>query len=129
MAVASNYIWVASVSLEHLWVGIGFTNRSSPTFALEISNNIITKLPFRLVMDVLPSHILFEPRNANGSRYDLVTVPDPYGGILVIWSGICTWRYYTPAYCHSIEGELKFLHGNHNTVDTLAVREYLDSIA
>lgn len=73
----------------------------------------------------MDTHIVFEPRNNNGSRYDLVTVPDPYGGILVIWPGVCTWRYH--ASLHS-EGELKFLHGKFNPVDTLAVREYLDSI-
>jgi hypothetical protein len=77
-------------------------------------------------MDVLPTHIVFEPRNANGSRYDLVAVPDPYGGILIIWPGVCTWRYHASG--RGYEGELKFLHGKHNTVDTLAVREHLDEI-
>jgi hypothetical protein len=51
VALPSNYIWVALHSLEHLWVGIGFTNGSSPTFALEICNNIICKCPFRSNMD------------------------------------------------------------------------------
>lgn len=76
----------------------------------------------------LPSHIEFEPRNANGSRYDLVTVPDPYGGILVIWPGVCTWRYHFPPSKVCAGGELKFLHGKQNPVDTLAVREHLDTL-
>ena len=68
----------------------------------------------------------FEPRNANGSRYPLHIVKDRYGGWLVMWSNICTWRYYSPRYCHSTEGEMRVLSGVHNPVDTLAVREFLD---
>ena len=73
-------------------------------------------------------HVVFEPRQKTGSRYDLVVSWDPYGGELVIWPGVCTWRYFSPRKIGSSEGELKFLHGTYNAVDTLAVREYLDSI-
>jgi len=79
-------------------------------------------------MEPYEHHVVFEPRQRTGSRYDLVMVHDPYGGQLVIWPGVCTWRYYSPRYCRQSEGELKFLHGTFNAVDTLAVREYLDGI-
>ena len=77
-------------------------------------------------MEPLPGyHVVFEPRNANGSRYSLHIVQDTHGGWLVTWDGVCTWRYFAP-FGHRSEGELKFLHGRHNTVDTLCVREFLD---
>ena len=127
-AVASNYIWVASHSLEHLWAGTGFTYGPSPTLALEIYNNIISKTRLERDMSGYSDHLVFEPRQKTGSRYDLVVSWDPYGGELVIWPGVCTWRYFAPRKIGSSEGELKFLHGKYNPVDTLAVREYLDSI-
>lgn len=79
-------------------------------------------------MDGYTGQLVFEPRQKTGSRYDLVVVPDPYGGVLVVWAGVCTWRYFAPRKIGSSEGELKFLHGTYNAVDTLAVREYLDGI-
>ena len=68
----------------------------------------------------------FTPRNGNGSRYPLHIVQDRYGGWIVVWSNVCTWRYYSPRYCHSDQGELKFMSGTFNRVDTLAVLEFLD---
>jgi len=94
-----------------------------------ILNNIIKRVPIPSIMDVIPAfHIDFEPRNANGSRYNLHIVKDVHGGWLVVWGTICTWRYYPPRYCHSSEGEMKVMTGNYNAVDTLAVREYLDGV-
>lgn len=71
-------------------------------------------------------HVEFEPRNALGSRYSLHICQDVHGGWLVTWAKVCTWRYYSPSYCHSSEGELAFICGSYNGVDTLAVREFLD---
>ena len=93
------------------------------------SNNIINKHCFRCNMHELPAfQIDFEPRNANGSTYNLHIMKDIHGGWLVVWGKVCTWRYYSPGYCHSSQGELKLLTGTHYPVDTLAVREYLDGV-
>jgi len=36
-------------------------------------------------------HLVFQ---CDGTRYDLVLVDDPYGGVLVIWrDGRMTWRW------------------------------------
>ena len=59
----------------------------------------------------------FQP--GNGSRYCLTLVNDEYGGILVIWPTVATYRYYAGDY-------LKFLHGNKNEVDRLAIFDYLE---
>tara|TARA_Y100001963_G_scaffold143363_1_gene214160 strand:+ start:54 stop:299 length:246 start_codon:yes stop_codon:yes gene_type:complete len=62
-------------------------------------------------------HIIFQP--GDGTNYDIVLVPDPYGGILAIWPGNSTWRYY--------EGEyLKFLHGVENAWTRKAIWNYLE---
>jgi len=50
VAVASNYIWVALHSLEHLWAGTGFTNGPSPTLVFKILNNIIRKTVSKGIM-------------------------------------------------------------------------------
>ena len=59
----------------------------------------------------------FQP--GNGSRYSLTLVNDEHGGILVIWPNVATYRYYAGDY-------LKFLHGNKNEVDRLAIWDYLE---
>ena len=51
---------------------------------------------------MIGSHHIIQP--GDGTRYDFVTVEDPYGGILVIWPGHSTWRYHA-------DDRLKFLHG------------------
>lgn len=51
---------------------------------------------------MIGSHHIIQP--GDGTCYDFVTIDDPYGGILVIWPGHSTWRFYP-------KGELKFLHG------------------
>lgn len=62
-------------------------------------------------------HIIFSP--GDGTRYDIVLVPDPYGGILVIWPGQSTWRYYEGDY-------LKWLHGKENEWTRKAIWNYLE---
>lgn len=62
-------------------------------------------------------HIIFQP--GDGTRYDIVLVPDPYGGILVIWPGKSTWRYYERDY-------LKFLHGDECAYAHEAIWNYLE---
>lgn len=94
------------------------------------SNNIINSKRFRDIMRALQAyHIEFTPRNANGSRYSLHICEDIHGGWIVHWGKVVTWRYYSPSYNRSSEGELAFLCGTYNAVDTLAVREYLDGVA
>lgn len=97
--------------------------------AYTFSNNIIKKHCFRCIMRSLKAyHIEVTPRNANGSRYSLHICEDIHGGWIVNWGKVVTWRYYSPSYCNSTEGELSFLCGDYNAVDTLAVRELLDGI-
>ena len=62
-------------------------------------------------------YIEFMP--GNGTRYSLTLVNDPNGGILVIWPTQATYRYYAGDY-------LKFLHGNNNEFDRLAIWDYLE---
>jgi len=62
-------------------------------------------------------HIIFSP--GDGTRYDIVLVADPYGGILVIWPNQSTWRYYEGDY-------LKFLHGKENKFTQRAIWNYLE---
>ena len=64
-------------------------------------------------------HFDFQP--GDGTRYDIVTVPDPYGGVLVIWPGQSTWRYYRGDY-------LKFLHGDNNKWTQKAIFNYLEAL-
>jgi len=66
------------------------------------------------------AHYIFYPNN--GTRYSIVTVEDPNGGLLVVWAdGNQTYRYYRGDY-------LKFLHGKANTFDREAIKEYLDNM-
>ena len=63
-------------------------------------------------------HIIFE---MEGTRYDLVLVSDPYGGILVIWpQGKQFWRWYRGDY-------LKVLC-KCNSNDTHNIFTYLEGI-
>jgi len=58
----------------------------------------------------------------DGTRYDFVTVDDPYGGVLVIWPGQSTWRWYPDDY-------LKFLHGTECEYARKAIYEHLQMIS
>jgi len=80
-------------------------------------------MSFELDRDDMIGHRLkgvylnFQP--GNGSNYHLTLVNDEHGGILVIWPTVATYRYYAGDY-------LKFLHGNKNEVDRLAIFDYLE---
>lgn len=126
--ISGGYSW-----LEHRRrVGCGGRQRLPPFLAilqLDFSIILLKKQCFGSNMHELPAfQIDFEPRNANGSKYNLHIMKDIHGGWLVVWGKVCTWRYYSPRYCHSSQGELKLLTGTHYPVDTLAVREYLDGV-
>lgn len=63
-------------------------------------------------------HLIFE---AGGTRYDLVLVSDPYGGILVAWPATGQlWRYHR-------DDRLKPL-GDNNEFDTIAIYDFLQRI-
>lgn len=63
-------------------------------------------------------HIIFE---AGGTRYDIVLVSDPYGGILVVWPATGQlWRYHR-------DDRLKPL-GNNNEFDTVAIYNFLQRV-
>ena len=63
-------------------------------------------------------HIIFD---AQGTRYDLVLVSDPYGGILVIWPATGqVWRWHR-------DDRLKPL-GNNNEHDGNNIFHFLESL-
>jgi hypothetical protein len=71
-------------------------------------------------------HLEFE---AEGTRYDLVLVMDPYGGWLVVWS-VMGWvmRYYESSLldsCARKNGELKPLTKNINKYDLKNIEKFL----
>ena len=58
----------------------------------------------------------FQP--GDGTRYTLVTVDDPHGGLLVICNSSSLWRYHA--------GDvLKFLCGNENEYTRIAIWNHL----
>ena len=63
-------------------------------------------------------HLVFE---TDGTRYDLVLVDDPYGGVLVIWRSTgYLWRWYNGDY-------LKSLSKNTNDHDAINIFKYLEA--
>lgn len=63
-------------------------------------------------------HLIFE---AEGTRYDLVLVSDPYGGILVVWPATGqVWRWHR-------DDRLKPL-GDNNIHDGNNIFNFLESI-
>jgi len=64
--------------------------------------------------------IHIEGQPGNGTRYDLLCTPDPYGGWLIVWpSQGWVWRWF-PGYM-----ELKELSKDMNSHDTLGVESVL----
>ncbi len=62
-------------------------------------------------------HLVFE---TDGTRYDLVLVDDPYGGVLVIWPSTgYLWRWYNGDY-------LKSLSKNTNDYDAINIFKFLE---
>ena len=61
---------------------------------------------------------VFDFQPGDGTRYHLVTVDDPNGGVLVVWIHGATWRYHRDDY-------LKFLHGNECEFARKAIYDHL----
>ena len=69
--------------------------------------------------DRLNGHYVFEP--GDGTCYDIITAPDPYGGILVIWPNYVTYRYH--------RGDcLKHLHGQKNQWTHDAIWSFMEAL-
>lgn len=67
----------------------------------------------------MQEHVVFE---AEGTRYDLVLVSDPYGGVLVVWpQGRQFWRWHRG-------DQLKPLSRNNNDHDSINIYRYLEAI-
>ena len=64
-------------------------------------------------------HFDFQP--GDGTRYDLVCVESPYGGLLVIANESSCWRYHPG-------DRLKFLCGNFNEYTHDAIWNLLEGI-
>lgn len=60
----------------------------------------------------------FQP--GDGTRYTLVTVDDPHGGLLVICNSSSLWRYHAG-------DQLKFLCGNENEYTRKAIWNHLEA--
>lgn len=68
-------------------------------------------------MKLAAIHLEFE---TDGTRYDLVLVNDPYGGIIVVWTSTgYLWRYYEKDY-------LKPLSNDYNPFDAKNIFDYLE---
>ena len=66
----------------------------------------------------MPHHII---QPGDGTRYDFVTTPDPYGGILIVWcDGKSVYRYYG-----GYKPEINFLFGNDNSFTRKALLEFM----
>jgi len=49
-------------------------------------------------------HLIFQ---ADGTRYDLVLVDDPYGGVIVVWTSTgYMWRWYQGDYMKRLSKEV-----------------------
>lgn len=63
--------------------------------------------------------MIYDFQPGDGTRYNLVTVYDPHGGILVICNNSSLWRYHP--------GDvLKFLCGNENDYTRRAIWNHLE---
>ena len=62
-------------------------------------------------------HLIFQ---TDGTRYDLVLVDDPYGGVIVVWTSTgYLWRWYP-------EDRMKPLNRNSNKHDAQNIFHYLE---
>jgi len=66
-------------------------------------------------------HFDFQP--GNGTRYDIVVINDPYGGLLVVWPNVSTYRYFGGS-----NPEIKHLHGKKNKFDQKAIKDFLNGV-
>ena len=63
--------------------------------------------------------MIYDFQPGDGTRYNLVTVDNPHGGVLVICNNSSLWRYYQGDY-------LKFLCGNENEYTRRAIFNHLE---
>lgn len=64
-------------------------------------------------------HLVFQ---ADGTRYDLILVDDPYGGVVVVWTSTgYLWRWYQGDY-------LKPLSKDFNKYDAINIWNYLEGL-
>ncbi len=64
-------------------------------------------------------HLVFQ---ADGTRYDLILVDDPYGGVVVVWTSTgYLWRWYKEDY-------LKPLSKDCNKYDAINIWNYLEGL-
>ena len=64
--------------------------------------------------------MIYDFQPGDGTRYNLVTVDDPHGGVLVICNNSSLWRYHAG-------DQLKFLCGNENEYTRRAIFNHLES--
>lgn len=71
-------------------------------------------------------HYILNYQPGDGTRYDFCIYEDPYGGYLVTWPTVCTYRAYVDR-----EGnvEMKFLHGQKNEYTEKAMRDCIIDMA
>jgi len=65
--------------------------------------------------------MIYDFQPGDGTRYNLVTVDDPHGGLLVICNSNSLWRYHAG-------DQLKHLCGNSNIYTCKAIWEYLEKV-
>jgi hypothetical protein len=63
--------------------------------------------------------MIYDFQPGDGTRYNLVTVDDPHGGVLVICNNSSLWRHYP-------RDALKFLCGNENEYTRRAIWNHLE---
>jgi len=63
--------------------------------------------------------MIYDFQPGDGTRYNLVTVDDPHGGVLVICNNSSLWRYHQG-------DQLKFLCGNENEYTRRAIWNHLE---
>lgn len=73
----------------------------------------------------LEGGVHFDVQPGNGTRYDLIAMLDPYGGVLIAWS-ITGWLY---RYYPGDESEIKQLgrDGCRNEHDLAAIKQIMDN--
>ena len=78
---------------------------------------------------MLEGGLHFDVQPGNGTRYDLIAILDPYGGVLIAWS-ITGWLYRYYEACHGdVPSEIKQLgrDGCRNEHDLAAIKQIMDN--
>jgi hypothetical protein len=71
-------------------------------------------------------HYILNYQPGDGTRYDFCIYEDPYGGWIITWPTVCTYRAYLVK--HELNGhteypEMNFLHGQQNEYTMKAMRD------